>query len=209
MTTRERILLEARLWRMEKEHLDPSYFKNLARKGRPSMLWIESYGNPTPIHELINVESGDLMVHRNIGGICRSDDSNLSTAVEHFVGLGEGADLIIICGHSQCEIIREVVAGGDNSGNSRWSEELRELYDQHAHEMSALNARQKERKLSELNVQRQVANLSRFEALQNAWSSGRQLTILGWYFDIPKGEVHELYAVTSRDLAQVAAETRS
>lgn len=209
MTTRERILLEARLWRMEKENLDPSYFKNLARKDRPSVLWIESYGNPAPIHELINVDTGDLLIHRNIGGLCRSDDANLAAAVDHFVALGGNAEHIIICGHSQCEVIKEIVAGTDNTSNSRWTEELRELYDQHAHEMTSLSARQKERKLAELNVHRQIANISRFDSLQTAWSNGRQLAILGWYFDVSKGEVHELHAVSSRDLAQVAAETRS
>jgi carbonic anhydrase len=85
-------------------------------------------------------------------------------------------------------------------------EEIRDLYEQHASDLASLTNRQKERKLSELNVHRQLLNLSNLDVVQRAWDNDRNLILLGWYFDIHKGEIQEIFSMQSRDiLTQVAA----
>lgn len=206
MTTRERILLEARLWRTEKENLDRNYFKNLTSRFKQSTFWIESFGNVVPVPELTNTDPDEIIVYRNIGGQCKSDDLSFMSAVESFV---EGRDAlhIVVCGHSHCQAIRDVVAGKEcGAYASRWMEELYALYEQHAGDMSSLSPRQRERKLSELNVRQQLTNLSTLDVVQRAWSSGRKLVLLGWYLDLSKGDVQEIYSMASRDVHKETAD---
>jgi carbonic anhydrase len=206
MTTRERIILETRLWRMEKENLDSSYFKNLAPRGRPSILWIEPFGNVAPVAELINTEPGDILVYRSTGGLCRHDDLNLIAVLEQFLE-HDSAGFIVVCGHTHCQAIKDVVSGGDAGPYAtRWLEDLRTLYERHATDMTSLSPSQQERKLGELNVRQQLVNLKRLDVIQDATSKGRNLVVLGWYLDLSKGDVQEIYSMTSRDMmAPVAA----
>jgi carbonic anhydrase len=205
MTTRERIILETRLWRMEKENLDSSYFNNLAPRARPSILWVEPFGNVAPVAELINTEPGDILVYRSAGGLCRPDDLNLMAVLEQFLE-HEGTEYIVVCGHTHCKAIKDVIAGVDAGPYAtRWLEEIHALYKRHAAEMTALSPRQQERKLGELNVREQLLNLKELEVVQAALSKGDNLVILGWYLDLAKGDVQELCSLTRRDMLVQAA----
>jgi len=200
MTPRERILLEARLWRTEKESKDQDYFKELTRRSKPSILWIESFGNVTSVSELTNTEPDEVIVHRNIGGQCKSDDLSFMATLEQFVDSPDAA-YIIVCGHSHCQAIRRIVAGGEQGVyTSRYTEDLQELYESRSSELSPMPLRHRERKLSELNIRQQLLNLSALEVLQRAWAGGRKLSILGWYLDLFKGEIEEVYSMASQDL---------
>jgi carbonic anhydrase len=200
MTVRERILLEIRLWRIEKENLDKDYFRELNGHSKPSMLWIESFGNPAPVAELTNTEPHEITVFRNPGGQCKHDDASFMATVENFVE-NEGAVYIVVCGHSHCQSIRDAVRGKDAGAySSRWIEEIRDLYERHAPEMATISARDQERKLSELNVRRQLMNLSTFDVIQRAWSRGHNITLLGWYLDLFTGEVKEICSMTRHDI---------
>ena len=200
MITRERILLEARLWRMEKENLDKEYFKNLSGRSKPSILWIESFGNVASVSELTNTEPDEIMVYRNMGGQCKPDDLSFMATVESFVE-GRDATYVVVCGHSHCQAIHDVVAGKERSAyTSRWMEDIYGLYEQHAAEMAPLSPKQRERKLSEFNVRQQLLNLSTLDVVQGAWANGRKFSLLGWYLDLNKGEVQEVYSMASQDM---------
>jgi carbonic anhydrase len=80
-------------------------------------------------------------------------------------------------------------------------DEMRELYEQHAPEMATMSVRQQERKLSELNVRRQLMNLSTIDVVQRAWSREKNIVLLGWYLDLFKGEVQEIASVTRHDIS--------
>jgi carbonic anhydrase len=200
MTARERILLESRLWRTEKEVLDKDYFKHLDRSSKPSIFWIESFGNVASVVEVTNIEPDEIVVYRNMGGQCKSDDPSFMAALESFVDSPEAA-YVIVCGHNQCQGIRDTIAGKElGPHTSRWMEDVHELYEQHAAEMASLTARQQERKLSELNVRRQLLNLSTVDVIERAWSGHRNLMLLGWYLDLHKGEIHEVCSMSSQHL---------
>src|SRR6187431_458857 len=137
MTARERILLESRLWRTEKEILDKDYFKHLTRGAKPSILWIESFGNVASVMELTNTEPGEVVVYRNPGGQCKHDDPSFMAALENFVDSPDPA-YVVVCGHSQCQGIRNTIAGKENGPHtSRWMEDVHELYEQHAAELAS------------------------------------------------------------------------
>lgn len=200
MTFREKILLESRVWTLEKESLDAQYFKNLSRRIKPSALWIDSSDNLVSVRELTNTDPGEIIVHRNLACQIRPDDISLLATVEHAIEIS-GVEVIIICGYSHCSGIRDVVAGTDNGLHvHKWLEELREMYDNTLAKMEKLSARQREKHLCEMNIQRQVLNLSRLDIIQKHWDKGNELLLLGWYFDLTKGSVQEIFSMQERDL---------
>jgi len=209
MNARERILLEARLWKIQKENLDKDYFKNLTNQRNASILWIESFGNVAQPSEITNYEPDEILVYRNPGGQCRVDDPAFMSVLESFAEASE-ATYVVVCGHSHCQTIHDVVSAKERGTNaSRWTEDIRDLYDQYAMEMAPLSVRQRERKLSELCIQRQLSNLASNEVIQRAWSGGRNIHLLGWYLDLHKGEVQEVHAVSALNLQkEVTAQHR-
>lgn len=46
--------------------------------------------------------------------------------------------------------------------------------------------------MSELNVMKQVENLSHTRVIQNAWEQGRSVTIHGWIYRLNTGLIHDL-----------------
>lgn len=199
MNARERLLLEARLWKIEKENLDKNYFKNLSSRTKSTVLWIEPFGNTAAVSEITNAGSDEIMVYRNHGGQCRADDPGFMAVLESFADNQE-ALYVVVCGHSNCQVVRDVVAGKElGAYTSRWVEDIHDLYEQYSTEMAPLSVRQRERRLSELNINRQLANLSAIDIVQRAWAGGRNIQLLGWYLDLHKGEIHEIHTVTSRD----------
>lgn len=196
MTLREKLLLEIRLWRVEKANLNPSYFKTLSRKSKPLALWIEPLGNMVSVRELTGTDPGEILIYRNLGGQCRSDDASFVALLEYAIEQLK-IDLIVVCGHTNSTGMHEVTTGAETTaGFTRWMDDLKGLQELHASQFSGLSARQQEQKLGELNVQRQVSNLCAMEAVQQAWERDRNLVVLGWYLDLQKGEVRE---VASRD----------
>ncbi|MGC3946836.1 MAG: carbonic anhydrase [Chryseolinea sp.] len=199
MNARERILLEARLWKVQKENLDKDYFRNFTNHVKATILWVESYGNAAQASEITNSEPDEILVHRNPGGQCRVDDAGFMAVLEAFAESNE-ALYVVVCGHSHCQTIRDVVAAKQRGAYvSRWTEDIHDLYEQYSMEMAPLTPRQREHKLSELNIRRQLANLASMEVIQRAWTAGRNIQLLGWYLDLHKGEIHETHTVTSRD----------
>ena len=205
MITRERILLETRLWRTEKENLDKDYFKNLTNRNKPAIMWIESFGNVASVPELTNIEPDEITVYRNMGGQCKSDDLSFMAAVESFVS-SRDAKYIIVCGHNHCPAIRDVISGNERGAYAaRWMEDIYDLYEQRATELAGLTPSHQERRLSQLNVRQQLLNLSTLDIVQRAWSGGRNLSLLGWYLDLSKGGIEEVYSMANRDMLTESA----
>jgi len=200
MTFREKILLESKVWTLEKQSVDNQHFKDLMRRPKPVMLWIDSTDNLVPVRELTSTDPGEILVHRNLGSQVRADDISLMASLEHAVDVSE-VEYIVVCGYSHCSGVRDVIQGKDSRPHlSKWLEQLHEMYEHNSASMERLSARQKEKLLCELNIQRQILNLSNLEIVQSAWESGRKLTLLGWYFDLNKGSIQEIFSMQTRDL---------
>lgn len=205
MNIRERILLESKVWRFEKQGLHTQYFRSLASLPKPKILWIDSSDNLISIRELTNTEPGEILVYRNLACQVRQDDISLMAMLEHALQVLE-VEYIVICGYSHCTGIRDVVEDKLTFPHGHnWLSDVRTLYDQSVRGMTTLNPRQKEKLLCEINIQQQIINLSNVPMLQEAWDRGRNLTLLGWYFDLSSGSIQEIFSMKQRELlTQVA-----
>lgn len=205
MTIRERILLESKVWKFEKQGIHSQYLRSLTTLPKPSILWIDSSDNLISIRELTNTDPGEILVHRNLASQVKPDDTSLLATVEQAVHV-HGVEYIVVCGYSHCGGIRDVVNDNDTPPHVHvWLQELRAMYNQSVRGMINLTPRQKEKLLCEINIQQQIINLSRMPAVQQAWAEGRSLTLLGWYLDLSAGSIQEIFSMNAHDLLMQVA----
>jgi carbonic anhydrase len=203
------MFLESKAWALEKLSLDKTYFERLAGMHTPKILWIGSIDSLVPFREVINANPGDVLVYRNMGVQVRIDDISISlmATVQHAVVVSK-VENIVVCGYSHCSAIEHVVTGRDDDPPhvKMWLEELHELYENHLHEFQGLDAEQRAKRLSELNIRTQIIKLSQLEVIQKAWDSGGSPTLLGWYFDLKTGGLKEIFSMEAKHkLKQVAS----
>ena len=96
-----------RAWAAEKQVRQPGFFTRLAQQQSPKYMWIGCADSRVPANEIVNLDPGEVFVHRNVANVVVHSDLNaLSTiqfAVEHLK-----VEHIVIVGHYGCAGVRAV-----------------------------------------------------------------------------------------------------
>lgn len=171
---------------------DPDFFKRRAAKQEPHFLFIGCADSRVPIEMLTGVAPGEMFVHRNIANQVVPSDLNLLSVLQYAV---EVLDVkhVIICGHLGCGGVK--AAMGDESYGlvDNWLSGVREVHRRHFEELKAFpDDDARFNRLVELNVLRQVYQLSRTPVVQNAWRRGQRPMLHGIVYDIKDGLLKEL-----------------
>jgi carbonic anhydrase len=202
MTTKEKLLLESKVWVKEKLTLDKGYFSRLSALHSPNILWIGSSDSLVPVQELTNTEPGEVLEYRNFGNLVKERDLSLMALLQDAVEVSN-VQYIIVCGYSHCSSLRQVINGTEKPLVREWLIELRALYELYYKDIDPLPYEQKERKLAELNVRQQIINLSKIPIIQKAWKKGEYPKLFGWYFDLGTGSLSEVFSMEDQQLKQV------
>ena len=189
--TPQELLAHNREWAAERIGEDPDYFTRLSQQHAPTFLWIGCSDARVPANTLIGLEPGEVFVHRNIANQVLPRDVNVRAVIDFAVGTLKVRHIFVV-GHYGC--------GGVNAALSRqslgvldaWLADLRELWLEHEEDLAALPEGKRGDALAELNVKKQVQNVARFAAVQQAWHEGRKLDIHGWIYDISDGLLKDL-----------------
>ncbi|MBX9744207.1 MAG: carbonate dehydratase, partial [Chlamydiales bacterium] len=88
-------------WVQNKTAVDPSYFQTLARDQAPDYLWIGCSDSRVPANEVVGLEPGELLVHRNVANIFPHTDFNCLSVLEFAVNI-LNVRHVIVCGHYGC-----------------------------------------------------------------------------------------------------------
>jgi carbonic anhydrase len=171
---------------------DPDFFERRAGKQEPHFLFIGCSDSRVPIETLTGVAPGEMFVHRNIANQVLSGDMNLLSVLQYAVDVLD-VEHVIVCGHYQCGGVK--AAMGDISFGliDHWLAGLRDQVRRHESELEAERDEQvRFNRVVELNVLRQVYNLSRTPIVQNAWNRGRRPSLHGIVYDIHDGRLKPL-----------------
>lgn len=199
MTTKERLLLESKAWRLEKVSQTPNFFERLEAQRSPKILWIHSSDSLISVQELTNTEPGDIIVYANIANQVSHEDYSLLSILEDAVEVKQVTH-IVICGYSHCTGIKSVLTRMDQRSATReWLSRLHKLYEEHREAFQGLEFNAAEKLLSELNIRQQVLNVSALPVMQKAWLKSKYPKIFGWYFDLPTGHLKEVFSMESHD----------
>lgn len=182
-----RILENNRLFASEINRNDPGFFERNAGKQEPHFLFIGCADSRVPLEMLTGVLPGEMFVHRNIANQVIPADLNLLSVLQYAV---EVLDVkhVIVCGHLQCGGVAAAMQDHPYGLVDHWLSGIRETRRRHADELRGLRSEaERFERMVELNVLRQVHNLSRTPIVQEAWKRGPRPLLHGMVYGLRDG----------------------
>ena len=187
-----KLLENNKKWVAAQLTLNPNFFSDLAKGQKPEYLWIGCSDSRVPANEITGTKPGDVFVHRNIANMVISTDINMLSVVAYAIDILK-VKHIIVCGHYGCGGIVAALQNKSFGFIDHWLTNIKNIYEDNKVELDAIKDQQlKANKLVELNVRRQVYELSKISIVQNAWERNQNLNIHGWVYDIADGIIQDL-----------------
>lgn len=181
-----------RAWAARKVAADPDFFRRLERQQAPRFLWIGCSDSRVPANEIVDLDPGELFVHRNVANLCPPQDANYLSVLQFSVDVLKVRHVLVV-GHYGCGGVKAAVDGQRRGLVDHWLHPIREVCQEHRRELDALpTERARLDRLCELNVVRQVRNVASDVFVQEAWARGQQLCVHGWVYSLADGLVRDL-----------------
>jgi len=171
---------------------DPDFFKQLSAEQNPEYLWIGCSDSRVPANQILDLQPGELFVHRNIANIVSNTDLNCLSVIEYAVETLQ-VKHIIVCGHYGCGGIKAAAEGELSGSVGGWLQPLQKniiRFDRDNPNES--NAAKRLDVLCELNVIEQVRNVGNTGVVKKAWKNGVNLSVHGWIYNIKNGLLNDL-----------------
>ncbi len=181
-----------RRWAAGKLSVDPGFFKRLEGQQSPEYLWIGCSDSRVPANEIVDLDPGELFVHRNVANLAPPQDANYLSVLQFAVEVLKVKHIMVV-GHYGCGGVAAAVDGQRRGLVDHWLHPIRETYAEHREELEALSeGRPRLDRLCELNVIRQVKNVASDVFVQDAWSRGQSVCVHGWVYSISNGLITDL-----------------
>jgi carbonic anhydrase len=145
-----------------------------------------------PETTLLNLQPGDVFVHRNIANIVSPTDINSQAVVEYAVVYLK-VKHIVLCGHTFCGGAGAALGDSQVGGVlDTWIAPLKQIVKKNKSELQSIkDDKQRAVKLAELNVAAGVENLLSNYVVEEAIRS-RGLLVHGCIYDIASGRLRDL-----------------
>lgn len=193
----QQLVLDRVIYGIEKfkSNLRPKHialFSSLAKVQTPHTLFITCSDSRIDPNLITSTQPGELFIVRNVGNIVPpfGEDSKPAegAAIEYALGI-LNVDQIIICAHSECGAIREVISGNIFSPDNQkkfpsiaaWLSMLKELKSRFTHNVTPENA-------AKLNASLQLANLKTYPIVREKIAN-KSIKLQALYYDIGKADV--------------------
>src|SRR3990167_2791922 len=169
-------------------------FKKLAWEQNPHTFFIACSDSRINPNLITSTEPGELFVLRNVGNIippCHTTDIHgESAAIEFAIGLLKVKE-IVICAHSGCGAIKELISGTiflpENQsrypGIAKWLKILNNIRSEFPTNVTAEHA-------AKLNALYQLEQLKTYPIVQEKLNA-KEIRIRVWFYDIGKAELEE------------------
>lgn len=181
-----------RAWSTEITRQDPAFFTHLAAQQAPPYLWIGCSDSRVPANQIVGLLPGEMFVHRNVGNVVVHTDLNCLSTIQFAVDALK-VEHIIVCGHYGCGGVLGALRGDRLGLVDNWLCHIQDVARKH---QAALDGEPDEgarhRRLCELNVAEQVANVSRTTVVRDAWARGQPLAVHGWIYGLRDGLLRDL-----------------
>jgi carbonic anhydrase len=187
-----------RAWAERKIAADPGFFKRLEGQQAPEYLWIGCSDSRVPANEIVDLDPGELFVHRNVANLAPPQDANYLSVLQFAVDVLKVKHILVV-GHYGCGGVAAAVDGKRLGLVDHWLHPIREVHQHHHAELSRIpDQAARLNRLCELNVIRQVHNVASDVFVQDAWARGQSLCVHGWIYSIANGLVTDLNVAKCR-----------
>jgi carbonic anhydrase len=186
-----------RAWAARMISHDAGFFRRLERQQTPEYLWIGCSDSRVPATQIVDVDPGEIFVHRNVANLAPPQDANYLSVLQFAVDALKVKHIIVV-GHYGCGGVSAAVDGKRRGLVDHWLHPIREVYDDHRRDLDAIpDPGARLDRLCELNVIRQVRNVASDIIVQGAWARGQALCIHGWIYSLANGLVTDLGVTVS------------
>jgi carbonic anhydrase len=181
-----------RAWAAEKTRQDPEFFTRLSKQQAPEYLWIGCADSRVPANEIVDLEPGELFVHRNVANVVVHSDLNCLSVIQFAVDVLKVRHIMVV-GHYGCGGVRAALRDEKLGLVDNWLRHVQDVRLKHREQLDALpsEAQQLDR-LCELNVVEQVVNVSQMTVVRDAWARGQPLAVHGWVYGLGDGLLRDL-----------------
>jgi carbonic anhydrase len=200
METLNNLFENNRRWSESLRAQDPAFFRELSAQQSPQYLWIGCSDSRVPATQLVDLQPGEMFVHRNVANVVVHTDLNCLSVIQFAVEVLRVRH-VIVCGHYGCGGVEAALRGTRLGLIDNWLRHVQDVMQRHTLLLEGIedDARRSHR-LCELNVVEQVFNVGQTTIVENAWARGQELTLHGWVYSLENGLL--------RDLSMTASNTR-
>ncbi len=186
-----------RAWAARMLCRDAAFFARLERQQTPEYLWIGCSDSRVPATQIVDLDPGEIFVHRNVANLAPPQDANYLSVLQFAVGILKVKHIIVV-GHYGCGGVSAAVDGRRRGLVDHWLQPIRQVYDEHRDELDGMpDGSVRLNRLCELNVIRQVRNVASDILVQAAWADDQQLAVHGWIYSLANGLVTDLGVTVS------------
>src|SRR5688500_18531571 len=176
-----------RRWAAGKLSVDPGFFKRLEGQQAPEYLWIGCSDSRVPANEIVDLDPGELFVHRNVANLAPPQDANYLSVLQFAVDVLKVKHIMVV-GHYGCGGVAAAIDGKRRGLVDHWLHPIREVYQQNREHLDSFpDLAGRLNRLCELNIARQVANVASDVFVQDAWARGQSLSVHGWVYSLADG----------------------
>jgi carbonic anhydrase len=181
-----------RAWAERKVAADPGFFKRLEGQQAPEYLWIGCSDSRVPANEIVDLDPGELFVHRNVANLAPPQDANYLSVLQFAIDVIKVKHVMVV-GHYGCGGIAAAVDGKRRGLVDHWLHPIREVCHDHRHELDAIpEERARLDRLCELNVIEQAMNVCQTTVVEDVWARGQELTVHGVIYGLHDGLLRDL-----------------
>ncbi|KAL0093849.1 carbonic anhydrase [Phycomyces blakesleeanus] len=181
-----------RRWAAAVEQEDPDFFKHIAVKQEPKILWIGCSDSRAPANQIVQLGPGEIFEHRNIANVVNHSDLNCLSVLQYAVEVLK-VEHIIVCGHYNCGGVTAAYGHHQYGLIDNWLRNIKDVYRLHRKELEEIKDETlRLRQLIEFNAISSAENVCHSTIVQNAWSKGQKLTVHAWAYDLESGIAKKL-----------------
>jgi carbonic anhydrase len=181
-----------RAWAARMISRDAGFFARLERQQTPQYLWIGCSDSRVPATQIVDLDPGQIFVHRNVANLAPPQDANYLSVLQFAVDILKVKHIIVV-GHYGCGGVNAAVDGKRRGLVDHWLHPIRKLYDEHRDELDGIaDGSARLDRLCELNVIGQVSNVASDVLVQDAWAHRQELCVHGWIYSLASGLVTDL-----------------
>jgi carbonic anhydrase len=186
-----------RAWAQRMLAGDPGFFHRLELQQAPQYLWIGCSDSRVPANTIVDLDPGELFVHRNVANLAPPQDANYLSVLQFAVDVLKVRHIMVV-GHYGCGGVAAAVDGERRGLVDHWLHPVRELAHEHRQALDTIpDSHARLDRLCELNVMRQVRNVAADLFLHDAWARGQEVSVHGWVYSIANGLITDLNVTVS------------
>jgi len=180
-----------RAWADRVVATDVDFFRRLERQQAPEYLWIGCSDSRVPANEIVDLDPGELFVHRNVANLAPPQDANYLSVPQFAVDVLNVKHIMVV-GHYGCGGVLAALNNTRVGLADNWIRHIQDVRDRHRAQLDAVPEAARGDLLVDLNVIEQVVNVGVSTVMTDAWAKGQNVTVHAWAFGVHDGLLQDL-----------------